>query len=122
MRRELLIRSILWQIQAKALGDISPAVKKYLGQVVEATQSKAASGPPPARIRAGTKLIRVWQGRTYTVTVLDDGFEWQGKRHRSLSQIARSITGTRWNGLVFFGVKRPSSAQPGSTALGRSNA
>ncbi len=61
--------------------------------------------PSQRRIKPGTKLIRVWQDTTHTVTVLADGFEWQGRRYRSLSVIARTITGTRWNGLVFFGVK-----------------
>lgn len=110
LRREMLIRSILWQIQAKVLGGLKPATRKYLLAVADAAHSKTKPAPaPPLRIRAGTKLIRVWQNRTHTVTALDEGFEWQGKRYRSLSQIARAMTGTRWNGLVFFGVKRKSA-------------
>ena len=54
---------------------------------------------------AGTRLIREWQGVEHTVTVLAEGYEWQGRPYRSLSAIARAITGTRWNGLVFFGVR-----------------
>ena len=54
---------------------------------------------------AGTRLIREWQGVEHTVTVLQDGYEWQGRPYRSLSAIARAITGTRWNGWVFFGLK-----------------
>jgi hypothetical protein len=54
----------------------------------------------------GTRLVREFQGREYTVTVLADGFEWEGRRYKSLSAVARTITGTRWNGLTFFGVKR----------------
>lgn len=112
LRREMLIRSILWQVQAKALGGLKPATRKYLLEVADAARSNTAPAPPPPlRIRAGTKLIRVWQNRTHTVTALDEGFEWQGKRYRSLSQIARAMTGTRWNGLVFFGVKRKSATQ-----------
>ena len=63
------------------------------------------------RIRAdlkpitGTKLIREWQGVEHTVTVLADGYEWQGQPYRSLSAVARAITGTRWNGWIFFGLK-----------------
>jgi Protein of unknown function (DUF2924) len=53
----------------------------------------------------GTRLIREWQGVEHCVTVLDDGFEYQGRHYRSLSAIARAITGTRWNGLIFFGLK-----------------
>ncbi|MEE4539084.1 MAG: DUF2924 domain-containing protein, partial [Erythrobacter sp.] len=54
---------------------------------------------------AGTRLIREWQGVEHVVTVAADGFEWQGRPYKSLSAIARAITGTRWNGLVFFGLK-----------------
>ena len=63
-----------------------------------------------ARPVAGTRLIRTYQGVEHTVTVLTDGYEWQGRPYRSLSAIARAITGTRWNGLVFFGIKRQGSA------------
>ncbi len=51
------------------------------------------------------KLIREWQGIEQTVTVLADGYEWQGRSYRSLSAVARAITGTRWNGWIFFGLK-----------------
>ena len=54
----------------------------------------------------GTQLIREWRGVEHKVTVLVDGFEWEGRRYKSLSAVARAITGTRWNGLTFFGVKR----------------
>jgi hypothetical protein len=114
LRRDTLIRSILWQMQAKAFGGLKPATRKYLREVADAARSKTAANRPPSppiRIRPGTKLIRVWQDRTHTVTALDEGFEWQGKRYRSLSQIARAMTGTRWNGLVFFGVKRKTASQ-----------
>jgi hypothetical protein len=53
----------------------------------------------------GTRLLREWQGVEYVVTVTADGFEWQGRPYKSLSAIARAITGTRWNGWVFFGLK-----------------
>jgi hypothetical protein len=54
---------------------------------------------------AGTRLIREWDGIEHCVTVLDDGFEWQGRPFKSISSVARAITGTRWNGWVFFGLK-----------------
>lgn len=53
----------------------------------------------------GTRLIREWQGVEHTVTVLSDGYEWQGRPYKSLSSVARAITGTRWNGWIFFGLK-----------------
>ena len=58
---------------------------------------------------AGTRLIREYQGVEHTVTVLHDGFEWEGRPYRSLSAIARAITGTRWNGWMFFGLKNQRS-------------
>jgi hypothetical protein len=111
VRRKILILSIAWRIQADVLGGLKPATRKYLRQVAEATRSGAVARPPTPsrRIKPGTKLIRVWQDKTHTVTALADGFEWQGKPYRSLSQIARIMTGTRWNGLVFFGVKQNGS-------------
>jgi hypothetical protein len=56
-------------------------------------------------LKPGTRLIREWQRRTHDVLVLDDGFSWQGTRYRSLSAIARKITGTAWSGPLFFGLK-----------------
>jgi hypothetical protein len=53
--------------------------------------------------KPGTRLIREWRGQTHEVTVLDEGYEWQGVRYRSLSPIARAITGSRWSGPRFFG-------------------
>ncbi len=106
LRRRILILSIAWRIQADAAGGLKPATRKYLRQVAEGARSGVPVRPPSAgRIKPGTKLIRVWQDKTHTVTALADGFEWQGTWYRSLSEIARTMTGTRWNGLVFFGVK-----------------
>ena len=60
---------------------------------------------------AGTRLIREWQGVEHTATVLDDGFEYQGRRYKSLSAIARAVTGTRWNGPLFWGLRNHSERQ-----------
>ena len=60
---------------------------------------------------AGTRLVREWQGTVQTVTVLADGYEWQGRPYQSLSAVARAITGTRWNGWTFFGLRRTSSGR-----------
>ena len=66
----------------------------------------------------GTRLVRQWQGRTYEVVALEDGFSWQGTHYRSLSAIAREITGTPWSGPLFFGLKHNRSA-PQKPALSR---
>jgi hypothetical protein len=57
-------------------------------------------------LKSGTRLVRAWQGRTYEVLVLDDGFSWQGTHYPSLSAVARKITGTAWSGPLFFGLKQ----------------
>jgi hypothetical protein len=107
-RRNFLIRAVAYQMQVEVFGGLKPATKRKLRQIVEAIRNghdDALLASP--RIKPGTRLMRAWQGKTHTVTVLEDGFEWQGSRMGSLSEIARAITGTRWNGLVFFGVKQP---------------
>jgi Protein of unknown function (DUF2924) len=108
VRRSMLVRSLAYHFQAEALGGLKPSTKRQLRQILDAARAESEM-PASPRIKAGTKLIRMRQDKTHTVTVLADGFEWQGSRYRSLSEIARLITSTRWNGLVFFGVKpRPS--------------
>lgn len=66
----------------------------------------------PRKPTAGTKLVREWNGIAHTVTVLRDGFEWQGRRYNSLSAIARAIAGTRWNGWRFFGLRQAERGNP----------
>jgi hypothetical protein len=106
-RREFLIRAIAYQLQVETFGGLSAETKRKLRQIAEALRE----GTEPAltaapRIKPGTKLIRSWKGETHIVTALDQGFEWKRRRYESLSEVARAITGTRWNGLLFFGVKR----------------
>ncbi len=60
---------------------------------------------PAIRLKPGLRLVREWRGETHTVLVLEDGFEWKGEPRRSLSAIAREITGTQWSGPLFFGLK-----------------
>jgi hypothetical protein len=98
-------------MQEVALGGLRPEPQRQLRRIAQ--QLKETGG---ATIRArpeltpGTRLLRQWQGRTYEVLVLDDGFFWQGTRYRSLSAIARQITGTAWSGPLFFGLKPHRSA------------
>jgi Protein of unknown function (DUF2924) len=106
-RRNLLIRGVAYQMQVEAYGGLSSQTKRRLREIYEAVRKgneQAILAPP--RIKPGTRLIREWQGTTYSITVLDDGFAWQGRRYGSLSAIAKAITGTNWNGYAFFGLKR----------------
>jgi len=110
-RREHLIRAIAHRLQIEAYGDLRPSIRRQLRAIVDALRSGSDAGFDLApRIKPGTKLIRVWQDKTCIVTALEDGFEWQDSKYRSLSEVARAITGTRWNGLVFFGVKPRSTS------------
>jgi Protein of unknown function (DUF2924) len=110
-RREHLIRAVAHRMQVAAYGDLKPTTRRLLRTIVDAVRAgnEEGIGIVP-RIKPGTKLVRTWQDKTYIVLARDEDFEWQGTRYRSLSEVARAITGTRWNGLVFFGVKaRPAS-------------
>jgi hypothetical protein len=104
--RNYLISRLAYRIQELAYGGLKPTTRARLDALADALDPKAArkrviNGPV-----VGTRLVREFRGREYTVTVLADGFEWEGRRYKSLSAVARAITGTRWNGLTFFGVKR----------------
>jgi len=98
----------------------APGRQRQLRQIAQQfKETGAATTPRRPELKPGTRLVREWQGRTYEVLVLDDGFSWQSTRHRSLSAIARKITGTAWSGPLFFGLKpnrpatRRSSQVPG---------
>lgn len=76
-----------------------------LADEVEGTLTRKAQIADPRNPVTGTRLIREWDGVAHTVTVLKEGFEWDGRRYKSLSAVARAITGTRWNGYRFFGLR-----------------
>jgi hypothetical protein len=112
MRHELMRRAVAHAVQENTLGGLDPITQKRLDAHVRQIVPSGEAPPPSRRkVKTGTRLIREWQGRTHEVTVVPDGFIWNGERHRSLSQIARLITGTRWNGWVFFGLKK-TGAEP----------
>jgi Protein of unknown function (DUF2924) len=105
--RRFLESRLAYRIQELAFGGLTPETLKRLEAIAE-----DLDGGDPARRRAakdrpisGTKLIREWKGVEHCAAVCDDGYEYQGRRYQSLSAIARAITGTRWNGWVFFGLK-----------------
>jgi hypothetical protein len=108
--RRYLESRLAYRIQELAYGGLKPETVRRLERLGEELDGgdKKKRGLRADRDRpiTGTRLIREWQGVEHVVTVLSDGFEWQGRPYKSLSAIARAITGTRWNGLVFFGFKR----------------
>jgi hypothetical protein len=105
LSRDLLIRTIAYRIQELRYGALSKATSRKLASLVEARVSGAELAIEGAqRIRAGARLVREWNGRTHTVTVEEEGFTYAGRNYRSLSAIARNITGARWSGPRFFGL------------------
>jgi Protein of unknown function (DUF2924) len=106
--RELLVTTIAWHLQARQHGGLAPAVQRKLERLAAAIDRGEPVRPLTAldRLRPGMSLERGWRGETHSVTVQADGFAYRGQRYRSLSQIARLITGTRWNGPVFFGLRQ----------------
>jgi hypothetical protein len=94
-------------MQVEAYGGLSETTKRRLREIATAVRrgdvDAAAIGN---QTRPGTQMIRQWKDKTHTVTALTDGFEWDGRVYKSLSAIAKAITGTNWNGFAFFGIKR----------------
>ena len=88
---------------------MTPSSASSSAMRVSSIESEVLLVPVPAI--TGTRLIREWQGVEHTATVLDDGFEYQGRRYKSLSAVARAITGTRWNGPLFWGLRNHRSGK-----------
>jgi Protein of unknown function (DUF2924) len=103
---DLLRRSIAHRIQEKAYGGLSAPTSRLLDQLVRAAMAKPNGRLElPRRIKPGSELVRTWKGRRYRVMVMAEGFAHDGKTYASLSEIASAITGTRWNGPRFFGLR-----------------
>jgi hypothetical protein len=120
LSRELLLRAVAYRMQEVGLGGLRPQRQRQLRQFAhQLNDSQEGRVRPRPELKPGTRLVREWQGRTYEVLVLDDGLSWQGTSYRSLSALARKITGTAWSGPLFFGLKpnRTASLKP-SRGLG----
>ncbi len=106
LRRDLMIPILAFRLQEQAFGPLKPAARTRLRQLSRAFEKDSDSAIPSApQIRAGTRLVRQWRGQVHLVNVKTNGYEYQGTRYQSLSEIARLITGTRWSGPLFFGIK-----------------
>jgi Protein of unknown function (DUF2924) len=105
--RRFLESRLAYRIQELAYGGLKPETVERLAALAAQVGGKGARRGRIAQERpiAGTRLLREWQGVEHSVTVRDNGFEYEGRPYKSLSAIARLITGTRWNGWVFFGLK-----------------
>jgi hypothetical protein len=109
--RHLLYRMIAYRLQAERLGDLDRDTQRFLDQVVRGSRNGdelPAKDNHPTRhgLRPGTILVREWDGKSQRVVVLDQGFAWNGTTYRSLTEIALAMTGTRWSGPRFFGLRK----------------
>ena len=115
-----LRKKVAWRIQELAEGELSARARSLIEELSADAparwrpgRKRAAAAPLSAGARdprlppLGTELTRSYEGDDHRVTVLEGGFEYEGERYRSLSRIARVITGTNWNGFLFFGLQRP---------------
>jgi hypothetical protein len=106
--RSFLEGRLAYRIQELTYGGPDRETRRMLellADEVEGTLTRKSQIADPRNPVTGTKLIRDWDGTEHTVTVLKDGFDWGGRRYKSLSAIARAITGTQWNGYRFFGLR-----------------
>lgn len=115
-RKEFLIKHIVWELQAKEKGGYSAQTEKQLYKLAEKYAKKpevnevdikeTCRQSSVLKIKSGTKLIREYKGEKHEVLALDKGFKYNDRPYKSLSAIANEITGTQWNGKIFFGVKK----------------
>lgn len=103
---DLLARGIAFRLQEKELGALTASVERRLLTLAnETVTGKTAPLPVSTLLRPGMQLVRNWHGRTHSVAVTKDGFVWNGGTYTSLSSIAQAITGTKWSGPRFFGLR-----------------
>lgn len=110
--RDLLVLGVAWKVQEQAYGGLGAATRRRLVDLANTMERDGdVTRNRVARLKPGAKLLREWRGVTHTVVVLEDGFEWKGTRWRSLSAIAREITGVHWSGPRFFGLTDKTTKQ-----------
>ena len=106
LARIFMVRAIAYRLQERRFGGLKPSTQRLLDRVGEGRADVGRRRIPDRRVSAGTVLIREWGGVSHRVTVLDHGVVYRGRRYRSLSEVAGVITGARWSGPLFFGLKR----------------
>jgi hypothetical protein len=104
LSRDLLGRALAYRVQERALGGLSRASLKRLRELAENPEGLGPQPDPAPSLRPGAKLVREWHGRTHIVIVTDTGFDYAGSSYKSLTQIAKLITGAHWSGPRFFGL------------------
>jgi len=105
MSRQLLLRALAYRLQEQALGGLDRATRRRLDRAAADLAAGRPLAAPAPKIKPGTRLLREWQGVVHEVIVLEGGLQYRGETWPSLSAVAREITGTRWSGPRFFGLK-----------------
>ena len=116
-KSDLLFRALAHQLQVKAFGGLDRATERLLDRLAEAENPTAVlASLRQRRIKPGTEFIRGWAGTVHRVVVVEGGYAYAGQTYASLSEIARLITGTNWNGPRFFGLRQGKRSDPPKTA------
>jgi hypothetical protein len=103
--RDLLVLALGYRVQEIEHGGLGKSTRRKLQTVAKALRTTGRVGPTPSlSLKPGARLVREWRGRTHTVTVTEDGFEYAGTNYPSLTKIAKKITGAHWSGPRFFGL------------------
>jgi Protein of unknown function (DUF2924) len=111
--RDLLVLALGYRVQEIEHGGLGKATRRKLQTMAKALRSTGRVGSTPSlSLKPGARLVREWHGRTHTVTVTEEGFEYAGTSYASLSKIAEKITGAHWSGPRFFGLAAASADRP----------
>jgi Protein of unknown function (DUF2924) len=113
LRRPLIILALAYRLQEKAFGGLKPATRRLLETATGRSRKPRSARQSKRSVQTGAVLVREWHGTKHQVTVLKDGFMFKGRHFESLSKIARDITGTRWSGPLFFGLRSRQEHQNG---------
>jgi len=100
-----MVAAIAYKLQEQAFGTLKASTRRLLARIAGDASARRPLTAPSRKPSSGTVLLREWHGVTHRVTVLDDGVLFRGKHYRSLSHVAREITGSRWSGPLFFGLR-----------------
>ena len=108
LRKELMVPILAYRMQERELGGLSHTARRQLREVAASLKTKKPSEErSDSDPQTGTRLLRMWHGEMHEVIATGSGYQYRGQTYSSLSKIARGITGTRWSGPLFFGVRKP---------------
>ena len=117
--RDLLVLALGYRLQEIEHGGLSKSTRRKLQTMAKALRTTGRVGPLPSlSLKPGARLVREWRGRTHTITVAEDGFEYAGTSYPSLTKIAKKITGAHWSGPRFFGLPAATAERPNNGESG----